>query len=171
MDNNDRIDAIVIDFSKAFDLVPHDWLLMKIAISGVDTRVVAWAREFLLGRTQRVKVGGQLSEEVKSNSGVPQRSVLGPLLFLANVNDIWRNTESSIRLFAVDCVIYTKIINNEDIENLQKDLDRLGEGAAENAMKINPSKCKAVRFARARVKGPLNYTVGDQVIAEASICK
>ena len=65
VNNGDRIDAIVIDFSKAFDLVPQDRLLMKIAISGVDTRVVAWAREFLLGRTLRVRVGGQLSEEVR----------------------------------------------------------------------------------------------------------
>ena len=65
MDNGDRIDAIVIDFSKAFDLVPHDRLLMKIAISGVDSRVVAWVKDFLLGRTQRVTVGGQLSEEVR----------------------------------------------------------------------------------------------------------
>ena len=64
MDNGDRIDATVIDFSKAFDLVPHDRLLMKIAISGVDSRVVAWVREFLLGRRQRVRLGGQLSEEV-----------------------------------------------------------------------------------------------------------
>jgi hypothetical protein len=58
MDNGDRIYAIVIDFSKAFDLVPHDRLLMKIAISGVDSRIVAWVREFLRSRTQRVKVGG-----------------------------------------------------------------------------------------------------------------
>jgi len=54
---------------------------------------------------------------------------------------------------------------------LQKDLDRLGEWAAENAMKISPSKCKAVRFTRARVKDPLNYTLGDQLIPEASSCK
>ena len=129
MDNGDRIDAIVIDFSKAFDLVPHDRLLMKIAISGVDSRVVAWVREFLLGRTQRVKVGWQLSEKVRVTSGVPQGSVLGPLLFLAYVNDIWRNVESTVRLFADNCVIYIQIINNEDIDRLQKDLDRLGEWA------------------------------------------
>jgi hypothetical protein len=61
MDNGDRIYAIVIDFSRAFDLVPHDRLLMKIVIYGVDTKVVAWVREFLLGRTQRFKVKGQLS--------------------------------------------------------------------------------------------------------------
>jgi hypothetical protein len=158
MGNGDSVDAIVIDFSKAFDLVPHDRLLMKIAISGVDSRVVAWVREFLLGRKQRVRVGGHLSEEVRVMSGVPQGSVLGPLLFLAYVNDIWRNTGSTIRLFADDCIIYKKIINNEDIEDMQKDLNRLGDWAAENEMKINPSKCKAVRFTRAQVKHLLNYT-------------
>jgi hypothetical protein len=108
MDNGDRIDAIVIDFSKAFDLVPHDRLLMKITISGVDSRIFEWLREFLRGRTQRVKVGEQLSEEVRVTSSVSQGSVLGPLLFLAYVNDVWRNNESTIRLFADDCVIYKK---------------------------------------------------------------
>ena len=87
---------------------------------GVDSRVVVWIREFLLGRTQRVGVGGQLSEEVRVTSGVPQGRVLGPLLFLAYVNDIWRNVESTIRLFADDCVIYRKIINNADMENFRK---------------------------------------------------
>ena len=82
----------------------------------MDSKVVVWIREFLLGRTQRIMVGGQLSEEVRLTSGVPQGSVLGPLLFLVYVNDIWRNMESTIRLFADDCVIYRKIINNEDME-------------------------------------------------------
>jgi hypothetical protein len=124
LDDGDRIDAIIIDFSKAFDIVPHSRLLMKIADSGV-----VWIREFLLGRTHRVRVGGHLSEEVRVTSGVPQGNVLGPLLFLAYVNDIWRNIESTIRPFADDCVIYRKIINKEDREKLQKDLDRLGEWA------------------------------------------
>jgi len=66
-DNRARLDAIIIDFVKAFDLVPHDRLLMKTAASGVELRVVVWKRGFLLGRMQRVRVGGQLSEEVKSN--------------------------------------------------------------------------------------------------------
>ena len=83
LDNGDRVDAIVVDFSKAFDLVPHGRLLVKIAESGVDTRVVVWIREFLLGGTQRVRVGGELSEEIRVTSGVPQASVLCPLLFIA----------------------------------------------------------------------------------------
>jgi hypothetical protein len=113
---------------KAFGLVPHGRLLTKIANSGVDSRAVVWIREFLLGRTQRVSVGGHLSEEFRVMSGVLQWDVLGPLLFLAYMYDIWRNIESTLRLFADDFVIYRKIINNEDIENLQKDLDRLGSG-------------------------------------------
>jgi len=104
--NGHRIDTSVIDFSKAFDLVPHDRLLIKIAISGVDSRVVAWVWKFLLGRTQTVKVGRQLSEKVRVTSSVLKRRVLGPLVFLCYVNDSWRNIESIIRLFADDWVIY-----------------------------------------------------------------
>jgi hypothetical protein len=66
LDNGDWSDAIIIDFSKASDLVPHGRLLTKIANMGVDSRVVVWIREFLLGRMQRIRVGGHLSEEVRS---------------------------------------------------------------------------------------------------------
>jgi len=126
LDKGDKFDAVIVNFSKASDLVPHGRLLTKIANSGVDSRVVVWIREFLLGRTQRVRVGGQLSAEGRVTSGVPQGSVLGPLLFLAYVNDTWRSMESTIRLFAHDCVTYRKIINNADMGKLQKGLDKLG---------------------------------------------
>ena len=93
---------------------------MKIATSGMDSRVVVWVREFLLGRKQRFRVGGQLSEEVRITSGVPQGSVLGPLLFLTHVNDIWRNTVSTIRLFADDCVIYKKLLIMRTLKSYRK---------------------------------------------------
>jgi hypothetical protein len=104
-------------------------------------------------------------------SGVPQGSVLGPLLFLAYANDIWRNTESTIRLFTHDCIIYRKIINNKDMEKLQIDLNRPGEWMVKNAMVINPAKSKPVGFMRARVTEPLNYSLWDIVILEVSSCK
>jgi len=81
------------------------------------------------------------------------------------------NMESAIRIFAYDCVIYRKIINNADTEKLQKSLDRLGEWAIENAMKINPSKSKAIRFTRARAKNPLNYLLMGTLIPEVNSCK
>ena len=161
-------DAIIIDFPKSFDLVPHDRLLMKLAASGVDLRVVIWIREFLVGRTQRVRVGGQLSKEAKVTSGVPQGSVLGTLLFLVYVNNVWRNIDSSVRFFADDCIIYRKITNKNDIEKLQKDLNTLG---GVDGVQIQPSKFKAIRFTIARVKIPLGYSLCDQKIPEASSCK
>jgi len=88
-------------------------------------------REFLWV-ARKVRIRGQLSEEGRVASDVPRGTVLGPLLFLAYVNDIWRNIVSTTRLFADDCVIYKKIINNEGLEKLQKNLDSLGEWAAEN---------------------------------------
>jgi len=143
---------VIIYFSNAFDLVPHDRLLTKIAATGVDLSVVVWVKEFPLGSSQRVRVDGQLSEEVTVNSGLPQGNVQVPLQFLAYVNDIWRNTESNIRLFADDCTMYRKIMDSNNIDNLQTDLNRLGEWAEENDMKINPGKGKAISFKKVRVK-------------------
>jgi hypothetical protein len=80
--------------------------------------------------------------KLRVTSGVPQGSVLGPFLCLGYVNDIWRNIESTIVLFADYYIINRKIVNNHDIEKLQTDLDRLGDWAVENEMKINPSKRK-----------------------------
>jgi hypothetical protein len=90
-------------------------------------------------------------------SGVPQGSVLGPLLILTYVNNICRDNDTNISLFADDCVIYKKILDSSDIGKLQTDLNRLGEWAVENEIKINADKGKAVGFTRARVKDRLRY--------------
>ena len=71
LDEGVRTDTIIIDFSKAFDLVPYDRLFTKIAATEVDLRAVVWVKKFILGRSQRVRVDGQLSEEVRVTSGVP----------------------------------------------------------------------------------------------------
>jgi hypothetical protein len=107
----------------------------------------------------------------QSNVRCTARELLGPLLFLAYVNDISRNFVSTIGLFADDCVICRKNISKKDTEKLQKDLDRLGEWAVEYVMKINPSKSKAVRFTRVWVKDPLDYSSANTLKPEASSCK
>jgi hypothetical protein len=73
-----------------------------------------------------------------------------------------------IRLFADDCIIYRRIIDSNDIENMQTELNRLGEWAVENEMRINPGKSKVVSFNKARVKGKLRYCIGDQLIPQAN---
>jgi len=93
----------------------------------VDSRVVVWGREFLVGRTESFRVRRQLSKEVTGISIVPQGSVLVPLPFLAYVNDIWRYVDSTTRLFPDVSIIYRKITNENEIEMLQKNLDTLRE--------------------------------------------
>jgi len=117
-DESVGIDAIIIDFSKVFDFVPRDRLLMNLAFSGVDSRLVSWVREFLVGRTDMVSVGGQLSKEVKVTSASRERFC--PRLSLLYVNDIWRNIDSSIRLFADNCIIYRKITNKKTERSCKK---------------------------------------------------
>ena len=87
-----------------------------------------------------VRVERDYSEEVRFTSGVLQGSFLGPLLFLAYVNDIWRNIDLKIRLFADDCIIYRKILSIKDAETLQTNLDGLGDWAEENELEIIPNE-------------------------------
>ena len=117
---------VLLDFSKAFDKVPHQRLLHKTKYYGVNTDVLNWIRDFLSGRQQKVFVDGATSTSAPVLSGVPQGSVLGPLLFLVYINDLPEYIKSSsVRLFTDDGVVYRKIQNDDDAKLLQEDLARL----------------------------------------------
>ena len=120
-----QIDIAVLDFSKAFDTVPHDGLLSKIKHYGIDDKVWLWIFNFLKQRKQRVVVDGIQSNLVTVDSGVPQGTVLGPILFLLHINDLPSVISSKVRLFADDCLVYREIKNRQDQIALQKDLNLL----------------------------------------------
>ena len=109
LDKGEQVDAIVLDFSKAFDRVPHQRLLNKLHHYGVRDSLLLCINNFLTKRSQRVVVDGEASDWVPVTSGVPQGTVLGPLLFLSFINDLSSGITSKIRLFADDCLIYRPI--------------------------------------------------------------
>ena len=144
LNNKGQTDAILLDFSKAFDRVPHDLLLTKLQHYGVSGNILNWITDFLNSRTQRVVCGGVTSKPINVTSGVPQGSVLGvlgPLLFLAYINDITTNLSSSCRLFADDCILYRKIDTPDDAKILQEDLRKLEIWEETWGMKFNIEKC------------------------------
>ena len=112
---------IFLDFKKAFDRVPHCHLLTKLKAFCIDANILAVIESFLTGRSQRVIVEGALSESVPVVSGVPQGSVLGPLLFIIYINDLSHGMSSNARFFADDCVLYREIHSDADRTALQKD--------------------------------------------------
>jgi hypothetical protein len=131
LDEGVRADAIEKRSWYAFDLVPHDRLLTKIVATGVDLRVVIWVKEFLLWRSQRVRVNGQMSG-IQSNLRSAARERTESYTVPRYVNDVWRNIESNVLLFADGCVIYRTIMDGSDIDKSQTDRNQLGEWGVEN---------------------------------------
>ena len=117
--NSHIIDIIYTDFQKAFNSVPHKRLLSKIIISGIEGNMLNWINTFLNNRRQRVLINGICSEWKKVLSGVPQGSVLGPILFIIYINDIIDNLNSHAYLFADDMKLYRRINNNTYYNVLQ----------------------------------------------------
>lgn len=119
LDTGVRVDAIFVDFSKTFDRVPHRRLIHKLTKLNIDHTVVSWIKEFLSNRVQFTLVNNHNSSLFPVTSGVPQGSLLGPLLFLTYINDLPDGVKSNIRLFADDCVICRYIHSNCDRDSLQ----------------------------------------------------
>ena len=123
VDKGYSVDVIFLDFQKAFDKVPKTRLLQKLSAYGIEGKVLCWIADFLSDRKMRIMVRGQYSEWVDVISGVPQGSVLGPILFLIYVNDIPETVNCSIKMFADDTKLFRTVKTIDDCNILQNDLN------------------------------------------------
>ena len=154
-----QYDLAILDFSKAFDRVPHERLLRKLDHHGIRGKTLDWIRPFLTNRTQKVAVEGVASEPIHVKSGGPQGSVLDPILFLVFINDLPASIRSSSRLFADDCVVYREIRSDNDCQILQDDLQKLWDWEKKWGMSFNPEKCSILRVHRKRAPVIFNYSL------------
>ena len=151
LDAGKQTDIIYLDMSKAFDKVCHSLLLRKLKQFNVSGRLLDWFSAYLTNRKQRVTVSGESSKEVSVSSGVPQGSLLGPLLFLLFVNNLPATCNSSeVACFADDTKIYRLIDSVDDSRALQSDLNSLVDWSESSALQFNQQKCKSQRITRKR---------------------
>ena len=164
-----QTDLVLLDFSKAFDMVSHEKLLYKLHDYGIRGPILSWIRAFLGGRTQTVVLEGESSDTIPVTSGVPQGSVLGPILFLVYINDLPESITSQVRLFADDTAVYLTITDKDtDGTTLQSDLDKLQEWSRKWDMSFNPSKCQVIQATKARVPIPTSYSLHGQTLKTVS---
>jgi hypothetical protein len=161
----------ILDFSKAFDVIPHQRLLSKLEYYGIRSNTKDWISAFLTKRFQRVVVNGKTSDWVSVLSGTPQGTVLGPHLFLIHINDIHHNISSTTRLFADDCLVYRSIKTPEDAQILQNDLNTMVKWAETWGMKFNPKKCQTMRVTRRRDADVPTYNMLGEHLENADHCQ
>ena len=161
LNNKGQADVIIMDFSKAFDTVPHERLLAKLRHAGINGSLHKWIRSFLTLRSQQVCLDGAVSTPVHVSSGVPQGTVLGPLLFLLYLNDISDEISSEVRLLADDCILYRSIDSTKDSQELQKDIDRLCLWENRWQMQFNKAKCYAMTITHKKKPITTTYSMGD----------
>ena len=138
------MDVLYLDFQKAFDKVPHQRLLSKLEALGITGKFSGWIASWLNGRQQRVVLNGHKSSWIHVLSGVPQGSVLGPLLFIIFVNDLDDGVISKLLKFADDVKLIGQVASERDVDSLRADLQLLVEWSADWQMLFNVEKCKVL---------------------------
>ena len=165
------IDVIYFDYEKAFDTVPHQRLLKQLDSYGITSDLLCWIEDFLSDRKQKVVINDASSEIADVSSGVPQGSVLGPLLFLIYVGDASKHVTNFCKLFADDTKIYARILENEQsIHSLQEDISSLSKWTNTMLMRYNLDKCHRLHLGRKNIHASYSIpSVENYVEKENSI--
>ena len=148
------VDVVLFDFSKAFDVVSHGVLIEKLSLLGVSGMLLSWISDFLCDREMRVSVSGVCSSSRRVLSGVPQGSVIGPVLFIIFVNHLPSFLSNKCKLFADDLKLYLKVRHSSaqqlatDLSSCQQDIDVLNRAAKSWGLVFNSDKCVTLRFCR-----------------------
>lgn len=148
VNNQINVDVIFLDLAKAFDKVPHQRLLLKLSAHGIDGVIKDWISAWLSDRWQRVCIDGMASRWRKVTSGVPQGSVLGPVLFFIFINDLEDAVSSEVWKFADDTKMCRAVSCYDDCSKLQDDLNKVSAWAEKWQMDFNASKCKVIHFGK-----------------------
>lgn len=169
MEGGGQVDAIYTDYSKAFDRIDHSILLDKLSSAGIRGNLLRWFTSYVNNRCQTVVLNGFSSASFPIPSGVPQGSILGPLLFNIFINDISQCFKySRSQLFADDMKIYKLITNSQDTELLQADLNALHDYCVRNKLDLNISKCCCITFSRSTRFIKSEYKVNGQVLSRVN---
>ena len=146
IDEGLKLDAIYFDISKAFDTVNHNLLLIKLRSTGISGNLLKWLHMYVVGRQFQVRVNRSFSKWMEIDNGVPQGSILGPLLFLIFINDLPNHIDANITLFADDAKIWGMANNVQERMKLQKAVDTFQTWATSNGLRLNEKKCKVVHL-------------------------
>ena len=167
VDGRGQVDAAFLDFSKAFDSIPHELLSHKIQSFGINGKLLDWFSDYLSNRFQRVVIEGELSQFVPVLSGVPQGSILGPLLFLLYVNDLPNclSPTSKMALYADDAKLFKQIESYEDALSLQSELENVFNWSRLWRMDFNLKKCSIISFSRKRTNVHFYYNMNGSVLS------
>ena len=168
LDAGHPVDLVMFDFAKAFDVVCHAILLEKLWSVGIQGKLISWLQDFLVDRSMRVLVKDTTSDTREVKSGVPQGSVLGPILFLLYINHIASNLTCSYKIFADDLKIFMKLENDGpqvSAEYLQRDIDTLHSTAGSWGLTMNLQKCAVLHYRRRfHVQVPIIYSLNGSTI-------
>lgn len=172
MDSGDQVDVVYTDYSKAFDRIDHIALISKLRNIGIHGDLLRWFSSYISMRSQAIVINSYMSSWVLIPSGVPQGSLLGPLLFVIFVNDISQCLHNSKLLcFADDMKVFLNITSSVDVQALQEDLSRLDEYCRLNKLDLNPSKCSVTTFSRKRNSILSVYKLKDQILQQTHVVR